>query len=134
MVLLVDSSAWIDYLRDAPTRAQAALTQRVEAGEELVTTEPVVMELLAGADTPARAARIGRLVDGLPVLSVDPVVDFRSAASIFLAVRASGPTPRSLVDCLIAATAVRHDVELAHDNADFDAIAAAWPLRSLRWH
>lgn len=74
---------------------------------------------------------IERLVDWLPVLSVDPTVDFRQAASIHLAVRRTGRTPPSLVDCLIAAVAVRHDTEVVHADADFEAIASAWPLRVL---
>jgi predicted nucleic acid-binding protein len=129
-VLLVDTSAWISYLRGAPTRSTEELAALIERDADLATTEPVVMELLAGGDTPRRAEVIEQLVNGLPVLSVDPDVDFRSAATIFLAVRRTGRTPRSLVDCLIAATAVRHDVELLHADADFVAIAATWPLRA----
>lgn len=128
-MLLVDTSVWIEYLRGTATRATDAVTALVEARVELATTEPVVMELLAGGDTPARAAALERLVNGLPVLSVDPRLDFRQAASIHLAVRRTGRTPRSLVDCLIAAAAVRHDVELLHSDVDFDVIAQTWPLR-----
>lgn len=116
-MLLVDSSAWIDYLRDARTRMTEQLTQLIREGVDLVTTEPIVMELLAGGDTPARAAKLEQLVNGLPVLAVDPAVDFRQAATIHLAVRRTGRTPRNLVDCLIAAVAVRHDVELGHNDA-----------------
>jgi predicted nucleic acid-binding protein len=129
-VLLVDTSAWIDYLRNAPTRAAEAVADLIRADAELATTEPVVMELLAGGDTPQRAAALEQLVNGLPVLCVEPELDFRQAAAIFLAVRRAGRTPRNLVDCLIAATAVRHDVELVHTDADFEAIAVAWPLRA----
>jgi predicted nucleic acid-binding protein len=129
-VLLIDSSVWIDYLRDARTPAAEQLGDLVREGADLATTEPVVMELLAGGDTPDRAAAIEQLVNGLPVLAVDSRLDFRQAATIFLAVRRLGRTPRSLLDCLIAAVALRHDVELAHNDVDYDAIAACWPLRA----
>ena len=129
-MLLVDTSAWIDYLRDAPTPAAEGIAGLVRAGADLATTEPVVMELLAGGDTPTRAAALEQLVNGLPVLSVDPELDFRQAATLYLAVRRTGRTPRSLVDCLIAATAVRHEAELVHADADFEAIAAVWPLQA----
>ncbi len=132
-MLLVDTSAWIDYLRDARTPVAGHLRELIEAGTEPVTTEPIVMELLAGGDTPFRTAAIEQLVNGLPVLETDPRLDFRQAATIFLAARRAGRTPRSLVDCLIAAVAVRHDVDLVHNDADFDAIAACWPLRTSRW-
>jgi predicted nucleic acid-binding protein len=48
---------------------------------------------------------------------------------VFLAVRHSGCTVRSLVGCLIAAIARRSDVPILHKDADFDAIAACLPLR-----
>ncbi len=102
----------------------------IETDSELATTEPIAMELLAGADTDLRAEVVDRLVNGLVLLSVDRRLDFHQAAVIFRAVRRTGRTPRSMVDCLIAAIAIRHDVELAHNDADFDAIAAISALRS----
>jgi predicted nucleic acid-binding protein len=48
---------------------------------------------------------------------------------VFLAVRRSGRTVRSLVGCLVAAIALRSDVPILHEDADFDAIAACLPLR-----
>jgi hypothetical protein len=38
-VLLVDTSAWIDYLRDARTPITQQLQELIDAGMELVTTE-----------------------------------------------------------------------------------------------
>jgi predicted nucleic acid-binding protein len=60
---------------------------------------------------------------------VDPRSTSVRRPPIFLAVRCTGRTPRNLVGCLIAAVAVRHDVELGHNDADYDAVAACWPLR-----
>lgn len=75
------------------------------------------------------AESVERLVNGLIQVAVDPHLDFRSAAMIYRTVRRNGRTPRSMVDCLIAAIAIRQDIELAHDDADFDAIADCQPLR-----
>lgn len=109
-MILVDTSAWIDYLRAADTPAARELTALIERGADIGTTEPIIMELLAGADTPARADALERLTNGLPILSVDPRLDFRQASAVYLAVRRTGRTVRSLVDCLIAAVALRRDV------------------------
>ena len=43
--------------------------------------------------------------------------------------RRNGDTVRKLVDCLIAAVAIRADVELLHADADFEALARHTPLR-----
>lgn len=129
-MILVDSSAWIAHLRGGADPTATGMLNLIQSGTELAITEPVAMELLAGADTEARAEAINRLVNGLVLVSIDPRLDFHQAATIFRAVRRTGRTPRSTVDCLIAAIAARHELELAHNDADFDAIAACWPLRS----
>ncbi|MGI8625074.1 MAG: type II toxin-antitoxin system VapC family toxin [Geodermatophilaceae bacterium] len=129
-MILVDSSVWIAWLRESPSPTAVGMLDLIEADEDLAITEPIAMELLAGADTDLRAEVVDRLVNGLALLSVEPQLDFHQAAMIFRAVRRTGRTPRSMIDCLIAAIAARHDVELAHNDADFDAIAACWPLRT----
>ncbi|MEB3062643.1 PIN domain-containing protein [[Mycobacterium] zoologicum] len=75
--------------------------------DQVVTCEPVAMEILAGATTDTRYGRLERLVNGLQSLAVEPARDFRSAADIFRAARRSGRTVRSINDCLIAAIALR---------------------------
>jgi predicted nucleic acid-binding protein len=128
-VILVDTSAWIDHLRAAESPVARRLETLIEDEADLAITEPIVMELLAGADTPLRVDAIERLTNGLPVLGIDPRLDFRQAAAVFLAVRRGGRTVPSLVDCLIAAVALRCEVPILHKDADFDTIAACLPLR-----
>ena len=105
------------------------LTSLIEAGAELATSEPISLELLAGADTPHCADALDKLTTGLSIAGIDPRLDFRQAAAVHLAVRRNGQTIRSLVDCLIAAIAMRHDIALLHKDADYTAIAESLPLR-----
>ena len=128
-MILVDTPAWVDYLRDRRTVAAKALTALIEQGAELATTEPVIMELLAGSDTRVRAEALERLANGLPLLAIDPRLDFRAAAALYAAARHEGRTIRSLVDCLIACVAIRHDVPLLHKDVDYDFISNISPLR-----
>jgi predicted nucleic acid-binding protein len=128
-MILVDTSAWVDYLRDRRTVAAKALAALIEQDAELGTTEPVIMELLAGADTPARAEALERLANGLALLGIDPRLDIRAAAQLYTEVRRDGRTIRSLVDCLIASVAIRHEVALLHKDADYDVISKISPLR-----
>jgi predicted nucleic acid-binding protein len=90
------------------------------------------MELLAGA-SPSQLASVQRLVGGLPRLALDADLDFHAAAELSRSARASGRTVRSLVDCLIAAVALRHGATVVHRDRDFDALAAISPLRTQRW-
>ena len=128
-MILVDSSAWIEYLRDSEDPVVERLQALIEADAELVITEPIVMELLAGATTPPRADSIGALANGLPLVPVDARLDYRAAAQLFAVSRRNGHPIRSLVDCLIAAVAIRRDAVLLHRDRDFEFLAEISPLR-----
>ena len=73
--------------------------------------------------------RVERILNSTANLVLDTNLDFAAAAAIFRAVRRSGHTVRSKVDCLIAAIAIRHDVPLLHRDADFERIAAVTGMR-----
>lgn len=128
-LVLVDTSVWIEYLRGTGSRAHLFVRERVGGG--LATTEPVLMELLAGAASGAQTAAAERLMMGQHWLQVEPALDYRAAADIFQAARASGHQPRSLQDCLIAAIAVRTRTRVAHRDVDYARIAAVTGLEVL---
>ena len=123
-MILVDTSVWVDYLRGSDTVATTRLRELLATRpSEVVTCEPVAMELLAGAGDDLAVARLERLTTGLPSVTLDPRLDFRAAATLLRQARRRGETVRSLVDCLIAAVALRHDVTVMHKDRDFDVLA-----------
>ncbi|MGI9001087.1 MAG: type II toxin-antitoxin system VapC family toxin [Pseudonocardia sp.] len=125
---LIDSSAWIEYLRDTDSRACNEVDRLYhEDPAAVVITEPVVMELLAGATDARVFTQLEKLTGGLRMLSVDATVDYRDAAVTYRAVRAAGGTVRKILDCLIAVVAVRTGATLVHRDRDFDVLAAALP-------
>lgn len=128
-MILVDTSVWVDYLRGEDTRATRALRGVLSSLHDSVyMTEPVAMELLAGATDEVMLARLEKLTNGLPSLGVDQAVDFRAAAAIFRGCRTAGRAVRNLADCLIAAVAIRHGARVMHKDADFESIAAVTAL------
>jgi predicted nucleic acid-binding protein len=130
VVILVDTSVWVEHLRDTGSAAHRRLRDLVTSDPgSIATCEPVVMELLAGPTDPFTVRRIEDQLGTLEDLPVDPASDFRAAAAIARTVRRSGHTIRSLTDCLISAIALRHDAEVWHGDADFDRIAAVTDLR-----
>jgi len=99
------------------------MAELVETGGPIVVTEPVVMEVVAGARDDRREADLRRLLLGFRLLRFDAPIDFDAAARIYRRCRAAGVTPRGMVDCMIAAVAWRrHATLLAHD-ADLDRVA-----------
>lgn len=57
---------------------------------------------------------------------------FHEAILLFREARKKGVTVRSSVDCLIAASAIRHGATVLHRDRDFDHLARASPLKSRR--
>jgi predicted nucleic acid-binding protein len=51
------------------------------------------------------------------------------AAALYRAARRVGLAVRSSSDCVIAACALRHDLEVLHRDRDFTALAQVSPLR-----
>jgi len=122
-VILADTSAWVEYDRATGSAVDRRLTALIASDGALAVTEPVAMEVLAGARSDRRAAELRRLLLRFPLLSIDPTADFAAAARIYPRCRNAGITPRGMVDCLIAAVAWRRGAVLLAHDADLDRIA-----------
>ncbi len=124
---LVDTSAWIEFFR--PPRRLALGDLAPEPGL-IVTCLPVIQEVLQGIDDERvyAAIRIAMMawhrVDA--PLGLDVV---ERAVDIYRRMRRDGVTVRSTVDCLIAASALGHDLTVVHCDRDFGAIARVTGLR-----
>jgi hypothetical protein len=128
-VILADTSAWIEYLRGTGSPVHRAMHRLVAApGDELATTEVVVMELLARSPRPERRETLRRLLYRYPLLPIAGLADYEAAAELYATCRARGETVRSLADCLVAAVAIRERVPVLHCDRDFGAIARHAPL------
>jgi predicted nucleic acid-binding protein len=129
-VTLVDSSAWIEYLRATGSRVDLRLTELIEAGdEELLTAPPVMMELLAGAETEFDMRRVGTALAACSDVGVSLRSDWEDAAWLFLTCRRAGVTPRQLIDCLIAAVAIRVGAPVLAQDRDYELISEHTPLQ-----
>jgi predicted nucleic acid-binding protein len=128
-VILVDSSAWVEFLRATGSQSHLRLRSALQEGAELASTDVIVMEILAGARDEADRDRLRRLLYGLTFLPVEGPADYETAAELYRLCRRGGETPRKLTDCLIAVVATRNDAELLCDDADFVAIARHSPLK-----
>ncbi|MGC1513448.1 MAG: PIN domain nuclease [Acidimicrobiales bacterium] len=122
-MILVDTSAWVEYDRATGSSVDRRLTELIAGEDQIAVTEPVIMELLAGARGDDREADLRRLLLRFNLLRFDPVVDFDAAARVHRACRLVGVTPRGIVDCMIASVAHRHGTKLLALDADLDRVA-----------
>lgn len=124
-MILVDTSAWVEFLRDTGSAACLEVERLLDT--DLAVTDAVLMEVLAGAGDDRQLHRLRSLM-GRTTLLPTSGADFTAAASLFRTGRAQGETVRRLLDCLIAATAIRSGTPILHADRDFDALARCTPL------
>lgn len=122
-MILADTSAWVEYDRATGSPADRRLEALIQSDGPVAVTQPVVMEVLAGARDDRREADLRRLLLRFELLTFDAVADFDGAVRIYRRCRAAGVTPRGLVDCMIAAVAWRLGAVLLSYDADMDRVA-----------
>jgi predicted nucleic acid-binding protein len=122
-VILADTSAWVEYDRATASAVDRRLTELIGEHGPLAVTEPVVMEVTAGARTDEREADLRRLLLRFKLLHFDTAADFDAAGRIYRNCRRAGITPRGLVDCMIASVARRHGASILAYDLDLDRVA-----------
>ena len=127
-MILADSSAWIEFLRRTGSRANVRVRELLAEPDEIGVTDAVLMEVLAGARDRDEHERLRRLLARCRFLPTLAPRDYEVAAELYRLCRGRGETVRRLLDCLIAAVALRAGVPVLHADADFDAIARHAPL------
>lgn len=120
---LVDTSAWVEYLRATRSPVHRRVRRLLDEDETLHTTDVVVMEVLAGARDEEHHHQLRRLLARCNYVPVEGLTDYESAAALYRACRRAGETVRALTDCLIAAVALRVDLTVLHADRDFEILA-----------
>ncbi|MGQ0506680.1 MAG: type II toxin-antitoxin system VapC family toxin [Myxococcaceae bacterium] len=120
--MLVDTSAWIEFLRGTESPSDRVLTALLEEGGPVAVTGVVVQEVLQGCRDERQAGEVRNLLLGCS--AVEPIFPetFEHAAMLYRRCRKAGHTVRGAADCLVAAVALEHGLSvLAHDR-DFDSL------------
>jgi predicted nucleic acid-binding protein len=122
-LIVVDSSAWVEFLRATGSPAHRRLHKALEDREELCVTEAVVAEVLAGAPDGRRAEELRSTLLGFTLLPLEGLDAFERAAALYRACRAAGETLRGIADCLVAVPAIAAGVPVLHADRDFAKLA-----------
>ena len=126
--MIADTSAWVEYLRATGSPTHLHLHRHLGAGHSLVVPELVVMELLVGAGDDRLTRQLRSLLHSFDVVPLAPLVDSERAAALQRQCRSAGTAVRNMVDCMIAAMAIRLAEPVLHADRDFDVLAAATDL------
>ena len=125
-MILVDTSAWIEFLRDTGSRVCNRVEESIES--EIAVCDPIRMEVLAGARSERHLRSLRGLLARATLLPTAPA-DYDEAAALYRACRGEGETVRRLIDCLIGSIAIRADAAVLHYDSDFDVLARHTRLR-----
>ena len=124
-MVLVDTSAWIEFLRDTGSMVCTTVDDLLDA--DLAICDAISMEVLAGARDERHLGQLRGLLARATVVPITPA-DYDAAAALYRTCRRNGETVRKLIDCLIAAVAIRSSATVLHSDADFAALARHTPL------
>jgi hypothetical protein len=137
MRVLVDTSAWADFLKGYPSPAATALAELLAGEEDLCTCGIVVAEVFQGLRKDRSRQPIRRSFEELRFLEPSGIDLYFRAADIYRLLRRRGRTVRSTIDCIIAAIAEENGCHVLARDRDMDAIlgsglveARPWPVSS----
>lgn len=125
---LVDTSAWLDYLKGNKSPVVTKLTEVMDQQIPFGITGIIYQEILQGAGTEQDFTLLEEYFATQRFYHPRDLVEtYRHAAALYARCRRRGVTPRSTVDCLIAQVAIEHELQLIHSDRDFAAMARVIP-------
>jgi hypothetical protein len=131
--VLVDTSAWADFLNGFPSPVADALADLLRGDDDVYTCGIVVAEVFQGLRRAEGRDAIRRSFEDLIFLEPSGIRLYLRAAELYRALRAQGRTVRSTVDCIIAAIAEDAGCALLARDRDMDAILDSGIVKARRW-
>lgn len=131
-MILVDTSVWIDFFLGKSTPFRRELHRLIENGVEVGLTGIIYQEILQGIRSDIEHKKTEKYLKEFKYVVLSEPETFRHAAAIFRACAKKGKNIRKPLDVLIAAQAIEADVELFHNDRDFNQIASIEPLKIYR--
>ncbi|RLB28707.1 MAG: PIN domain nuclease, partial [Deltaproteobacteria bacterium] len=118
MMVLVDTTVWIDFFSGREPPHVAALERLIANREDLCTCGIVLTEVLQGIREEREFRKTREIFNAMIFLPM-PYSVFLRAAEIYRTLRRNGITIRNSVDCMIASVAIENDIMLLHNDRDF---------------
>lgn len=130
IMVIIDSSVWIDQLTGKETRQTNRLSILIENSIPLCTCGIIITEVLQGCREDRLYHKMHGILTDLVYLQFTRDIFIR-ASDIYRNLRKKGITIRKPIDCMIASICIEHEVELLHGDKDFTQIAKHSKLKTL---
>jgi len=129
-VILVDSSVWIDHLRNKITAPVSSLRSLISR-EELLVGDLILCEVLQGLRSDAEAKLVEDALREFPIVSLLDAELAVKAAANYRCLRSQGFTVRRTIDLIIATFCIERRHLLLHGDRDFTPMARFLGLRTI---
>lgn len=127
-MLLIDTSIWIEVLRDK-SKAKSAKLNTILNGRNYYFPIFSRMELLQGCKDEIEWTKMSSYLAVQNYLEPDYTSIWDNSARLYFELRRQGMTIRSNIDCAIAVMALENNFTLYHYDRDFEAIARHTSLK-----
>ena len=129
-MILVDTSVLVDFFKGLKTEGSQKFETVLQRGIPFGINSFILQEVLQGAASEKEFSLLSKYLSTQRFYHLkDPVDSFINAARLYMDCRKKGITIRSTIDCLIAETALEHDLRLLHNDNDFVAMSQVIPLK-----
>lgn len=121
--IIFDTSVWIELIKQKNTEKSLLLYEYILNNKPLWLTPTIVQEVLQGLKNSQEFESLKDSMLGFRCLMINSVDAAIQAAQLYSSLRQKGVIIRKPNDCLIAVYALNFDVEICHNDSDFDLIA-----------
>ena len=120
--VMVDTSIWINFFKGIDCQEVTLLTNYLENDGPIFLCPTIIQEVLQGISNDKQFAKIKEYLLAFKILNDDGIEMAISAANLYRSLRKKGITIRKSNDCLIAQYAIKHSINVLHQDRDFDLI------------
>ena len=121
-MVIVDTSAWIEYLTDGVS----AIVNKVDLclDQDLVGIGDLIYcEVMQGIRSPRERREVSDLLLALPQFDLGGFTMAEKSASNYRLLRSKGVTVRKTIDVLIGTFCAEYKLQILHHDSDFDLMA-----------
>ncbi len=131
MMAIVDTTVWIDFFADHKFPHVTALESLIRNKDDICISGVILTEVLQGIRQEKEYQKTKERFDSFIFLPMTQVT-FIKAADIYRSLRCKGITIRKPIDCMIASAAIEYDIQLLHNDRDFDPIEKHCGLKTVK--
>ena len=131
MMVIVDTTVWIDFFAGQESPHVAALESLVRKKDDICICGVILTEVLQGIRKEKEYKETKKRFDSFIFLPMTHAT-FIKASDIYRSLRRKGITIRKPIDCMIASVAIEHDIRLLHNDRDFDPIEKHLSLKTVK--